>query len=131
MKRLLLALAGLAFAPHAWAVEARLSFPATFANDAFVKALLSSKALADAGVTLAARPADSEGAAMRAVKNGEADIGVFTLADEDLHKLQKAGSEASLLTRPFVFKSADEVFLMQNSFLGAAAATDASRSGLN
>jgi esterase/lipase superfamily enzyme/TRAP-type C4-dicarboxylate transport system substrate-binding protein len=130
MKRLLLALAGLAFAPHAWAVEARLSFPATFANDAFVKALLSSKALADAGVTLAARPADSEGAAMRAVKNGEADIGVFTLADEDLHKLQKAGSEASLLTRPFVFKSADEVFLMQNSFLGAAAATDASRSGL-
>jgi esterase/lipase superfamily enzyme len=120
----------LAFVPGAWAVEARLSFPATFANDAFVKALLSNKALTDAGVTLIARPADSEGAAMRAVKNGEADIGVFTLADEDLHKLQKAGSEASLLTRPFVFKSADEVFLMQNSFLGAAAATDASRSGL-
>ncbi len=130
MKRLLLALACLALAPRAWAVEARLSFPAAFANDAFVKALLSNKALADAGVKLVAQPADSEGAAMRVVKNGEADIGVFTLADEDLHKLQKAGSEVSLLTRPFVFKSADEVFLMQNSFLGAAAATDASRSGL-
>jgi TRAP-type C4-dicarboxylate transport system substrate-binding protein len=67
---------------------------------------------------------------MRAVKTGAADIGVFTLADADLRKLQKAGSEASLLTRPFLFQSAKEVFLMQDSFLGDATATGAGRSGL-
>lgn len=132
---LLLALACLSASPcvfsaDAQAVEARIAFPAAYAQDAFVKSLLSSKTLADAGVTLVAKPAETEALAMQAVKSGEADIGIFTLADEDLQKLQKAGSEASLLTRPFVFKSASEVFLMQNSFLGAAAATDAGRSGL-
>ena len=47
-----------------------------------------------------------------------------------MRKLKKAGDETSLLTRPFVFKSASEVFLMQNSFLGDAAAADLGRSGL-
>ncbi len=129
-RRLLLTLACLLLSSAARATETRLVFPSAYADDVFIKSLLSSKALADAGVTLVAKPAATEAQAMQAIKNGAADIGVFTLADEDLHKLQKAGSEASLLTRPFVFKSASEVFLMQNSFLGAAAATDAGRSGL-
>jgi esterase/lipase superfamily enzyme/TRAP-type C4-dicarboxylate transport system substrate-binding protein len=114
----------------ALAVEARLAFPAAYAGDVFVKSLLSSQVLAQAGVTLIPREAASEGEAMRAVKTGAADIGVFTLADADLRQLQQAGSEASLLTRPFLFQSASEVFLMQNSFLGDATATGAGRSGL-
>jgi esterase/lipase superfamily enzyme/TRAP-type C4-dicarboxylate transport system substrate-binding protein len=133
-RRLLLLLTCLSFsaaAPvSALAVEARLAFPAAYAGDVFVQSLLSSKVLAQAGVTLVSREAASEGEAMRAVKTGAADIGVFTLADADLRKLQKAGSEASLLTRPFLFQSASEVFLMQNSFLGDATATGAGRSGL-
>jgi esterase/lipase superfamily enzyme len=133
-RRLLLLLTCLSFsaaAPaSALAVEARLAFPAAYAGDVFVKSLLSNKVLAQAGVTLIPSEAASEGEAMRAVKTGAADIGVFTLADEDLRKLQTAGSEASLLTRPFLFQSAKEVFLMQNSFLGDATATDAGRSGL-
>ncbi|MGO9390876.1 TRAP transporter substrate-binding protein DctP [Rhodoblastus sp.] len=129
-RRLLLALAILSISNGVWAAEVRIAFPAAYADDVFVKSLLSSKVLADAGVTLAQQKAETEGAAMQAVKTGAADIGVFTLADEDLHKLQKAGTETSLLTRPFMFKSADEVFLMQKSFLGDAAANDAGRSGL-
>jgi esterase/lipase superfamily enzyme len=133
-RRLLLTLACLSFASaapvSALAVEARLAFPAAYAGDVFVKSLLSSPVLAQAGVALIPRQEAGEGAAMRAVKTGGADIGVFTLADEDLRKLQTAGSEASLLTRPFVFQSAKEVFLMQNSFLGDATATGAGRSGL-
>ncbi|WP_294541162.1 alpha/beta hydrolase [uncultured Rhodoblastus sp.] len=133
-RRLLLTLACLSFgvaAPfRALAVEARLAFPSAYSGDVFVKSLLSSKILAQAGVTLIAKQQAGESAAMGAVKTGAADIGVFTLADEDLRKLQTAGSEASLLTRPFVFQSAKEVFLMQNSFLGDATATGAGRSGL-
>ncbi len=128
--RLLFVLACLTSSSAAWAVEARIAFPAAYADDPFVKSLLSSKILSDAGLTLVAQPAATEAQAMQAVKGGGADIGVFTLADDDFRKLRKAGSEASLLTRPFVFKSASEVFLMQKSFLGDAAATDASRSGL-
>ena len=130
MRRLLFALACLSLSTRAWATEVRIAYAAAYAEDVFVKTLLSSKALADAGLTLAPEKRESEAEAMRAVKTGAADIGVFTLADEDLRKLQKAGTEASLLTRPFMFQSAQEVFLMQNSFIGAAAANDAGRSGL-
>ena len=135
-RRPLLALACLSLSPllpfsnSAWATELRLAFPAVYADDVFVKSLLSSKVLVEAGVTLAPQKSESEQQAMQAVKSGAADIGVFTLADEDLRKLPKAGTETSLLTRPFMFQSAKEVFLMQNSFIGDAAANDASRAGL-
>ena len=129
-RRLLLVFACLLLSSGARAVEIRIAFPGARAQDAFVESLLSSKVLTDAGLTLVARPVATDAQAIQAVKSGEADVGIFALADANLRKLRKGGAEASLLTRPFVFKSASEVFLMQNSFLGAAAATDASRSGL-
>jgi esterase/lipase superfamily enzyme/TRAP-type C4-dicarboxylate transport system substrate-binding protein len=131
MPRLLLILACLLSSSGLYAGEVRLAFPAAYADDVFVKTLLSSKSLANAGLTLASQKLETESDALRAIKTGAADLAVFTLAAEDLHALEKkSGDETSLLTRPFMFKSAAEVFLMQNSFIGDAAAVDASRSGL-
>jgi esterase/lipase superfamily enzyme/TRAP-type C4-dicarboxylate transport system substrate-binding protein len=113
------------------AAELRLAFPAAYADDVFVKSLLTNKTLTDAGLTLAPQKLETEAEALRAAKTGAAELAVFTLAAEDLHALEKkSGDETSLLTRPFMFKSAAEVFLMQDSFIGDAAAADASRSGL-
>ncbi len=123
-RRLSFALLCLLLSPCAQATELRIAYPSAYAEDVFIKSLLASKALSAAGLSVAAKKLDGEAEAMAAVKTGGADIGVFTLADEDLRKLKKAGDETSLLTRPFVFKSAAEVFLMQKSFLGDAAAAD-------
>jgi len=131
MPRLLLILACLLSSSSLYAGEVRLAFPTAYADDVFIKTLLSSKSLANAGLSLAPQKLETESDALRAIKTGAADLAVFTLAAEDLHALEKkSGDETSLLTRPFMFKSAAEVFLMQNSFIGDAAAADASRSGL-
>ena len=130
MRKLSLAFVCLLLSPCVQATELRLAYPSAYGDDVFITSLLSSQVLRDAGLSVAAKKLDGEAEAMNAVKSGAADIGVFTLADEDLRKLQKAGDETSLLTRPFVFKSAAEVFLMQKSFLGDAAAADLARSGL-
>jgi esterase/lipase superfamily enzyme/TRAP-type C4-dicarboxylate transport system substrate-binding protein len=131
MPRLLLILACLLSSSSLHAADVRLAFPAAYADDIFVKALLSNKSLAEAGLTLAPQNLETESEALRAAKTGAAELAVFTLAVEDLHALEKkSGDETSLLTRPFMFKSAAEVFLMQKSFIGDAAAADASRSGL-
>ena len=94
------------------AAEVRLAFPAAYAEDVFVKSLLTNKTLTDAGLTLAPQKLATEAEALRAAKTGAAELAVFTLAAEDLHALEKkSGDETSLLTRPFMFKSAAEVFL--------------------
>ncbi len=123
-------LACLFFATPAIALEAHIAIPAAYSGDRFLDTLTSAKALADAGVTLVPRMVETGDEAMRLVKSGEADLAVFTLADADQKKLKQAGGEAQILTRPFIFRSAEEVFLMQKSFLGSAAATDAGRTGL-
>ncbi len=112
------------------ASEVRISFPAAYADDAFINSLLSSKVLAEAGLKLIPQKLGAEPEAMQALKTGATDLGVFTLTDADFRAVEQGGSERSLLTRPFMFKSAAEVFLMQRSFIGDAAASAASRSGL-
>jgi esterase/lipase superfamily enzyme len=129
-RRLAVVLSLLCLAAPADAAEIRLAVPSGFADDSFVKSLSASKILAGAGLTVAPKPVTSDAAAMEALKKGEADLAVFALDDENRRALQSSSAATTLLTRPFVFKSAEEVFLMQDSFLGAAAAADASRSGL-
>ncbi|WP_296715301.1 alpha/beta hydrolase [Rhodoblastus sp.] len=128
--RLAVILALLCLAAPAGAAEIRLAVPSAFAEDIFVKSLLASKILAGAGVTVAPKPVASDAEALAALEKGEADLAVFALDGENRRALQNSGAATTLLTRPFMFKSAEEVFLMQDSFLGMAATADASRSGL-
>jgi esterase/lipase superfamily enzyme len=114
----------------AWAAEIRLALPAAYADDAFFKTLVAAPELRAAGLALSPRPAPTGADALRAAQSGEADLAVFTLADEDRGKLRQASDEARLLTRPFIFSSSREVFLMQKSFLGATAAAGAGETGL-
>jgi TRAP-type C4-dicarboxylate transport system substrate-binding protein/pimeloyl-ACP methyl ester carboxylesterase len=130
MLRPSLFLALLCLSPAALAGEVRIAVPKSYLEDTFLKSLRTSKALAEIGVTISPLPKDDSSAAQAAVTSGAADLGVFTLVERDQRALEKAGPEASLLTRPFLFKSAKEVSLMQNSFLGEAAMADASRTGL-
>ncbi|MCI4677651.1 alpha/beta hydrolase [Rhodoblastus acidophilus] len=114
----------------AQAAELRFAVTAAFADDPFVKSFAASKVLAGAGLAIVEKPVASDAEAMAALKNGEADLGVFALDEADRKALQPTGAAASLLSRPYLFKSAKEVFLMQDSFLGASAAADAGRTGL-
>lgn len=128
--RLAFIVALLCLAAPAAAAEIRLAIPSAFADDSFVKSLLASKILAGAGVTVAPKPVASDAEALSALEKGEADLAVFALDGENRRALQNSSAATTLLTRPFMFKSAEEVFLMQDSFLGMAATADASRSGL-
>ena len=99
-------------------------------DDPFLKSFAASTILAADGLTVMVRTFPTSAEAMAALSNGEADLGMFAL-DEDNRRALKASSDATnLLTRPFMFKSPEEVFLMQDSFLGGAAAADSGRSGL-
>jgi esterase/lipase superfamily enzyme len=128
--RLAVILALLVLTAPAGAAEIRLAVPSAFAEDIFVKSLLASKILAGVGVTVTPKPVASDAEALAALEKGEADLAVFALDGENRRALQNSGAATTLLTRPFMFKSAEEVFLMQDSFLGMAATADASRSGL-
>lgn len=123
-------LACLYLSTNALAVDVRIAVPAAYSDDLFLEKLTTAKELADAGIKLIPEMVETEGDAMRLVKKGDADLAIFTLAAEDQKQLKQAGGEAQILTRPFIFKSVEEVFLMQSSFLGSAAATDAGRTGL-
>lgn len=126
----LLVLACLSFSPFAYATEVRVAVPAAYADDVFVKSLLADTVPAAAGLTLAASKFLSEAEAKRAVETGAADMSVYTIMDERLPQWRIPGTATSLLTRPFVFGSAEEVFQVEDSFVGAAAANAASRYGL-
>jgi esterase/lipase superfamily enzyme/TRAP-type C4-dicarboxylate transport system substrate-binding protein len=125
MLRLVLASLVVLTAAPASALEARVAVPAAYRDDLFLKNLAASPKLVAVDLKLTFREVADDAAAMRLVKSGEADLAAFTLADDDRKKLKMAGGEAQILTRPFIFKSAQEVFLMQKSFLGAAATADA------
>ncbi|MGO8739650.1 alpha/beta fold hydrolase [Rhodoblastus sp.] len=119
------------FAPAlARAAEIRFAVPAGFGDDAFVRNFLASKALAGAGLTIRQEPVANGADAMEALKRGAADLGVFAIGDKDRDALTQDGAEAQILSRPYLFKSAKEVFLMQDTFLGAVATADAGRAGL-
>ncbi len=116
-------------ATAARAKDVRFIFPAKYSDCSVIKSLLASKALADAGLVL--KPQElTEASVLHALKAGEADMGVFTLSDSELRDIEKASPQTSMLARPFMFKSSDQIFLMQKSFIGDAAAADTSRTGL-
>ena len=112
------------------AADIRLVVPAGFGDDPFVRNFLASKALAGAGLTVVQQPVANGADAIAALKRGGADLGVFAIGDKDRDALEAEGAEAKILSRPYLFKSAKEVFLMQDTFLGAVATADAGRSGL-
>ena len=91
--------------------------PKLYLQDAFLQSLLASKELAEAGIKPTPLPTTTEHEAMAAVNSGAAALSVFSVAEADRRELQKSGSEAALLAQPFLFKSAEEVVLMQKSFL--------------
>ncbi len=127
---LLLALACLSFSPFALATDVRIAIPATYADDVFVKSFLANTVPAEAGLSVAALKFLSEAEAKRAVETGAAEMSVYTITDQRLPQWRIPGTATSLLTRRFVFQSAEEVFLVEDSFVGAAAANAASRYGL-
>ncbi len=112
------------------AADVRFVVPAGFGDDPFVRNFLASKALAGAGLTIEQEPVANGADALAALKRGGADLGVFAIGDQDRDALDAQGAEAQILSRPYLFKSAREVFLMQDTFLGAAATADAGRAGL-
>lgn len=112
------------------AADIRLVVPAGFGDDPFVRNFLASKALAGAGLTVVQQPVANGADAIAALKRGGADLGVFAIGDKDRDALEAEGAEAKILSRPYLFKSAKEVFLMQDTFLGAVATADAGRAGL-
>ncbi len=128
--RLSLLLFCLLLSPPAEATNLRFIFPPTFANDVFVKSMLSSKALIDVGLVLTPVQAKSQDDAVEALKTGAADIGAFALSDAQLRAQDGNSAGGALLNQPFMYQSASDVMLMRNSFLGGAAAADAGRSGL-
>ncbi len=131
MLRRALATLFILFVSHgAYAAEVRIAVPKLYLQDAFLQSLLASKELAEAGIQPTPLPTTTEHEAMAAVNSGAAGLSVFSVAEADRRELQKSGSEAALLAQPFLFKSAEEVVLMQKSFLAQAAVTDAGRSGL-
>ena len=131
MLRRALATLFILFVSHgAYAAEVRIAVPKLYLQDAFLQSLLASKELAEAGIKPTPLPTTTEHEAMAAVNSGAAGLSVFSVAEADRRELQKSGSEAALLAQPFLFKSAEEVVLMQKSFLAQAAVTDAGRSGL-
>jgi TRAP-type C4-dicarboxylate transport system substrate-binding protein/pimeloyl-ACP methyl ester carboxylesterase len=123
---LLVLLAG----PGAFAAEVRIAVPKPYLQDTFLKSLLDSRELAAVGIKPVTLPTATEQEAMAAVNSGAAALSVFSVAEADRRALKKSGSEAALLSQPFLFKSAEEVVTMQKSFLGQAALTDAGQSGL-
>ena len=112
------------------AADIRLVVPAGFGDDPFVRNFLASKALAEAGLNIVPQPVANGADAFGALRRGGADLGVFALGDKDRDALAAQGAEAQILSRPYLFKSASEVFLMQDTFLGAVATADAGRAGL-
>ncbi len=131
MLRRALAILFVLFVSHgAYAAEVRIAVPKPYLQDVFLKSLLASKELAEVGIKPIPLATTTDHAAMAAVNSGAAALSVFSVAEADRRALEKSGSEAALLAQPFLFKSAEEVVLMQKSFLGQAAVTDAGRSGL-
>ncbi|WP_298355012.1 alpha/beta hydrolase [Rhodoblastus sp.] len=112
------------------AADIRLVVPAGFGDDPFVRGFLASKALAEVGLTVVQQPVANGADAIAALKRGGADLGVFAIGDKDRDALETEGAEAQILSRPYLFESAREVFMMQDTFLGAVATADAGRSGL-
>ncbi len=112
------------------AADIRLVVPAGFGDDLFARHFFASKALAGAGLTIQREPVANGADAIAALKRGGADLGVFAIGDKDRDALAAEGAEAQILSRPYLFKSASEVFLMQDTFLGAVATADAGRAGL-
>ena len=130
LRRALATLSFCSFRMALYAAEVRIAVPKLYLQDAFLQSLLASKELAEAGIKPTPLPTTTEHEAMAAVNSGAAGLSVFSVAEADRRELQKSGSEAALLAQPFLFKSAEEVVLMQKSFLAQAAVTDAGRSGL-
>ncbi|WP_374546171.1 alpha/beta hydrolase [Rhodoblastus sp.] len=130
MLRRLLILALLCAPVAAQGAEIRLAVPAGFAQDAFVESLSHSKILKAAGLSVTIKPVANDSEAMAALQKREAELGVFILDDDDRRALRMSSAETALLTRPFRFKSAEEMFAMRDSFLGVAATVDAGRTGL-
>ena len=132
MLRRALATLFILFVSHgAYAAEVRIAVPKPYLQDVFLKSLLASKELAEVGIKPIPLATTTDHEAMAAVNSGAAALSVFSVAEADRRALEKSGSEAALLAQPFLFKSAEEVVLMQKSFLGQAAVTDAGRSGLS
>jgi len=116
-----------AFVSIAWfgiahAGEVRIGLPEQ--KDAFIAALLQSKDLKAAGIGLVETRFGSEGDALDATIKGAVDVGLFPLKAIDRRQIEGLQRIYSVFTRPFIFRSGDEIFATEDTALGDAALAD-------
>ncbi len=110
-----------------WSAEVKLA--TTRPNDTFVKALQSSRYLAQANIKLTLEPVRKDEDVVDSVIKGTADLGLFALSILSHLKFEEQPQLYTLFTRPFVFTSASELLDVEGTPVGAAVLADVSRVG--
>jgi hypothetical protein len=114
--------------PIAQAVEVKLA--TTQPNDVFVRALQSSKYLAQSNIKLKLAPVEKDDDVLDSVIKGTADLGLFAVGILSNRKFEEQPQLYSLFTRSFVFTSGSELLDVERTPVGAAVLADVSRVGL-
>jgi hypothetical protein len=112
----------------AQASEVKMGMPQQ--GDAFTATLLASKDLKAAGISLVQTRFPTENEVLDATTEGAVDVGFFPLTALDRREIKGFQKIYSVFTRPFMFKSGDEIFNMEDSALGDAALADLRRAGI-
>jgi TRAP-type C4-dicarboxylate transport system substrate-binding protein len=106
----------------AHASEVKMGMPEQ--KDGFIGTLLESKDLKAAGISLIQRRFRTENDVLDATIEGTIDVGFFPLTAFDRRDIKGLQKIYSVFTRPFMFKSGDEIFTTEDSALGDAALAD-------
>jgi TRAP-type C4-dicarboxylate transport system substrate-binding protein len=110
------------------AAEVKMGVPEF--SDGFVRTLLESKDLKAAGISLVETRLRSEADILDATVNGTLDVSFVPLTAFDRRSIDSLQRIYSVFTRPFLFKSRDEIFATEDTALGDAALADLRRAGL-
>ncbi|HWW36271.1 MAG TPA: hypothetical protein VNZ23_13650, partial [Xanthobacteraceae bacterium] len=114
----------------ATASEWSIAVPQGGSADPFVKSLITSKDLSNAGIKLKLVEQTEPFHRVEMVFKGETDFGLVTLDSLAAIKSADHSQLTSIFTQPFLFDVNSDVFAVQAAPLGAAVLNDVARSGL-
>lgn len=101
------------------AAEIRLGIASSVRADPFVKSLVASPALSHSNLEIVPIPFPDDEAALRATLDGDVDLGLVSLDTLDHAKFEHRLVLAPIMTQPFEFKSARELFEIEDSIFGS------------
>lgn len=123
----IIALFDISLTPN-WVSAAEVALSAPISDDAFIRALQSSKDLEAADIKVVMKVSKD---VLRDVVSGESEVGLIPLHDFDAGRTDKnAPTLITTFTRPFLYDSLMELLAVQHSALGHAVLADIGRSGI-